>query len=70
MKTLAVIISVVAAVAGSAVGRDAPRRESVAPPSLGEQAPDFTLRDQDGHDVTLSKLRGEKVVLVFYRGYW
>ena len=33
----------------------------------GEEAPDFTLKDQDGNDVTLSKFRGEKnVVLVFY----
>ena len=32
----------------------------------GEPAPDFTLRDQDGKQVSLSGLRGEKVLLVFY----
>jgi thioredoxin-dependent peroxiredoxin len=32
----------------------------------GEAAPDFTLPDQDGNEVTLSKLRGETVVLYFY----
>ena len=32
----------------------------------GEQAPDFTLPDQDGGEVTLSSLRGETVVLYFY----
>ena len=32
----------------------------------GERAPDFTLRDQDGEDVTLSSLRGQRVVLYFY----
>ena len=32
----------------------------------GTQAPDFTLRDQDGNDVTLSDLRGRTVVLYFY----
>jgi peroxiredoxin Q/BCP len=32
----------------------------------GTLAPDFTLRDQDGKAVTLSKLRGKNVVLVFY----
>ena len=32
----------------------------------GEQAPDFTLPDQDGNDVTLSDLRGQTVVLYFY----
>jgi thioredoxin-dependent peroxiredoxin len=32
----------------------------------GEQAPDFTLPDQDGNPVTLSDLRGQTVVLYFY----
>jgi peroxiredoxin Q/BCP len=32
----------------------------------GAQAPDFTLPDQDGEDVTLSELRGRPVVLYFY----
>jgi len=29
-------------------------------------APDFTLPDQDGNEVSLSGLRGETVVLYFY----
>jgi peroxiredoxin Q/BCP len=33
---------------------------------IGENAPDFTLPDQDGDDVTLSGLRGTTVVLYFY----
>ncbi len=32
----------------------------------GEPAPDFTLADQDGRDVSLSDFRGRTVVLVFY----
>lgn len=32
----------------------------------GRQAPDFTLPDQDGNDLTLSDLRGRTVVLYFY----
>ena len=32
----------------------------------GQQAPDFTLPDQDGNDVTLSSLRGGPVVVYFY----
>jgi peroxiredoxin len=32
----------------------------------GAQAPDFTLPDQDGRKVSLSELRGQTVVLVFY----
>jgi thioredoxin-dependent peroxiredoxin len=32
----------------------------------GESAPDFTLRADDGKDVSLSSLRGKPVVLYFY----
>ena len=32
----------------------------------GAAAPDFTLADQHGEDVTLSDLRGKTVVLYFY----
>jgi peroxiredoxin len=34
---------------------------------VGDEAPDFTLKDQHGNDVTLSSYRGERnVFLVFY----
>ncbi len=33
---------------------------------IGQLAPDFTLRNQYGEDVTLSDLRGKKVVVMFY----
>jgi len=32
----------------------------------GAAAPDFTLPDQDGNEVSLADLRGETVVLYFY----
>ena len=32
----------------------------------GQPAPDFTLPDQDGNDVSLADLRGKRVVLYFY----
>jgi len=32
----------------------------------GDEAPGFTLPADDGSDVTLSRLRGKKVVLFFY----
>src|SRR5208283_3563529 len=32
----------------------------------GDQAPDFTLPDQDGEPVKLSALRGRQVVVYFY----
>lgn len=34
--------------------------------TAGDTAPDFTLSDQDGEDVTLSDLRGNPVVVYFY----
>ena len=38
---------------------------------VGRPAPDFTLPDSAGRQVTLSDYRGKKpVLLVFYRGYW
>jgi peroxiredoxin Q/BCP len=32
----------------------------------GDEAPDFTLPDADGNPVTLSKLRGQRVIVYFY----
>ncbi|HKP89991.1 MAG TPA: redoxin domain-containing protein [Thermoleophilaceae bacterium] len=32
----------------------------------GARAPDFSLRDQDGEEITLESLRGQTTVLVFY----
>lgn len=36
------------------------------PLPVGATAPDFTLSDQDGRKVALSKLRGKNVILVLY----
>jgi len=36
--------------------------------AVGESAPDFTLRDQDGEKVSLADYRGRKLLLVFYPG--
>ncbi len=33
---------------------------------VGQQAPDFTLKDQHGEDVTLSSYRGDKAVVVMF----
>ena len=34
--------------------------------SEGDAAPDFTLRSDSGEEVTLSELRGQKVIVYFY----
>jgi peroxiredoxin len=36
------------------------------PLQLGDEAPDFTLKDSDGNDVTLSSVRGQKSVTVVF----
>jgi peroxiredoxin Q/BCP len=33
---------------------------------VGDKAPEFTTKDQDGNDVSLSDFKGKKVVLYFY----
>jgi peroxiredoxin len=38
--------------------------------NVGDVAPDFTLKDQNGNQVTLSSLRGTKVVLSFHPLAW
>jgi len=45
-----------------------PRLEGVPP--IGRAAPDFTLLDETGTPLQLAALRGQNVVLVFYRGHW
>jgi thioredoxin-dependent peroxiredoxin len=35
-------------------------------PAPGDLAPDFTLPDADGRKVTLSSLRGQRVIIYFY----
>lgn len=37
---------------------------------VGDPAPDFTLKDQNDQEVTLSALRGKKVVLSFHPLAW
>lgn len=51
---------------------------STGAPHVGQKAPEFTLKDTTGRDVSLSQLLSEpvdgtppkSVLLVFYRGYW
>lgn len=38
--------------------------------ATGKVAPGFTLNDENGRPFRLADLRGKKVVLFFYRGYW
>lgn len=44
-------------------------KSKTEPIGVGAIAPDFTLSDETGKQVSLSKV-GKTTVLVFYRGYW
>lgn len=44
-------------------------RSRTEPVKVGETAPDFALKDQNGNEVKLSTVN-QNVMLVFYRGYW
>ena len=45
---------------------------STGAPRLGQKAPEFTLSDQDGKDLSLHDLgsKSKAVALIFYRGFW
>ena len=38
--------------------------------AVGKPAPNFALQDEHGKTVRLASLRGRRVLLIFYRGYW
>ena len=44
--------------------------ERERPILAGEEAPDFTLKDQHGHDFKLSEMRGRRVLLSFHPLAW
>jgi cytochrome oxidase Cu insertion factor (SCO1/SenC/PrrC family) len=40
------------------------------PAADGKRPPDFTLTDQSGKPFHLAAMRGKRLLLAFYRGYW
>ncbi len=71
--SIAALVLLVASIttAGTAHGNPNDEPKRTEPVSVGEEAPDFTLEDMQGNQVSLSATRGKMAtVLVFYRGYW
>jgi peroxiredoxin Q/BCP len=68
MKIWIVFSLLVASSLASGQGRPYPKAQAES--AVGQTAPDFTLKDQDGKDFRLSDQRGHWVLLYFYRGYW
>jgi peroxiredoxin len=48
--------------------QDLPRPQ--IPSAPGKPAPNFILKDEHGKTVSLASMRGKRVLLIFYRGYW
>ena len=65
-----ILLALTALLSLTAPAAEAAASPQARPPAIGERAPDFTLRDQNGTRVSLAAQKGKKVVLVFYRGYW
>lgn len=61
-------LAVMVGSAASASAAAGPLDESMTEVAIGEKAPDFTLNDQDGNEVSLASLLAEgNVALVFFR---
>lgn len=61
------LVACLALLCGTAAAQ--PAKNKNEPIMAGATAPDFSLTDQNGQTVTLSKV-GKPTVLVFYRGHW
>jgi peroxiredoxin Q/BCP len=67
MRFAAPPLAVAAALAAAVALASAAAPPARADVKAGDEAPDFTLKDQEGNDVTLSAFRGKKnVVVAFY----
>ena len=63
---LFVVGILVGGVACGAINEDLPTYEATSIVEVGDEAPDFTIALLDGRDVTLSELREESVLLIFF----
>lgn len=66
---LASLLLLALAVSAAAQQKEAKKDAPPPPPKIkvGSTAPDFTLKDQNGNDVSLASFRGKKnIVLAFY----
>ena len=68
MQTWAILFVLLAS--SLAIGQSKPYPKPQVPAAVGQLAPDFILKNQDGKTLRLADQRGHWVLLFFYRGYW
>ncbi|HZI93146.1 MAG TPA: hypothetical protein VFE84_02800 [Patescibacteria group bacterium] len=75
LMTLSTALVAVFVIGALYIGRRIP--ESSDAPRVGQKAPDFSLLDKEGHEVSLAGLLGagsaepaNGALVIFYRGYW
>src|SRR5271155_2818085 len=55
---------------GQAMAQQTPLPRPQTASATGQEAPDFSLSDQNRNVFHFASYRGKKVLLMFYRGYW
>ena len=78
MKPLLLVFTLLLVFSQASVSAQTGPKDEVKQPAtdldrvkVGQPAPDFTLEDSDGKNISLADYGGKKnVVLVFYRGHW
>ncbi len=70
IKQVCILLLSMLLAAVPALGQNQPLPKPQTASAEGKTAPDFSLPDQEGRNIQLSSVRGHRVVLIFYRGYW
>lgn len=67
-KTLLVLLGIYACMPLQGQTRSYPEPQVAS--AVGQPAPEFTLKNENGETFDLARQRGSWVLLYFYRGYW
>lgn len=76
VRSLVVALALGALTAGAVACADTQGGDDAAVPNrgiriaVGEPFLDFTVKDADGNDFTLSSLKGKPILLNVFRGHW
>jgi cytochrome oxidase Cu insertion factor (SCO1/SenC/PrrC family) len=69
MKIKSILLFCLLLLSVNVFAQDKIMQSQTEPLKVGQTAPDFSLTDQNGKQIKLSKVKNN-VLLVFYRGFW